>query len=126
MSGAAVAWIETERQGASLGNRRNKDRKDAQLCAQVRETLSLTLAETPEPDLLELFVLDVVPGPDSSRLIVQVAAPAERDPDQVRARLDAIAGRLRAEVAAVVNRKKAPNLAFIVVPFGEPPGEPAP
>lgn len=102
-----------------MGNRRNKERKDAQLCAQVRETLSLTLAETPEPDLLELFVLDVVPGPDSSRLVVHVAAPSGRDPDDVRARLDSIAGRLRSEVAAVVHRKKAPQLAFVVVPFGE-------
>ena len=101
-----------------MGNRRNRERKEAQLCAQVRETLSLTLAETPEPDLLELFVLDVVPGPDVSRLVVHVGAPSGRDPDAVRRRLEGIAGRLRSEVAAAVNRKKTPNLAFVVVPLG--------
>lgn len=97
-------------------SRRNRHIKDAQLCAQVRETLALALAETPEPDLLELFVLDVEPAPDASRLNVLVAAPPERDPDAVRARLDAIVGRLRHEVATAVNRKKTPQLAFVVIP----------
>jgi ribosome-binding factor A len=97
-------------------SKRNRRIKDAQLCAQVRETLSLTLAERPEPDLLELFVLDVAPAPDVSRLAVYVQAPAERDPDEVRARLASMAGHLRAEVAASVHRRKTPSLEFVVVP----------
>ena len=81
----------------------------------MRETLSLALAETPEEDLLELFVLDVEPAPDSSRLAVHVEAPAERDPDEVRQRLESIVGRLRSAVADAIHRKKVPSLTFVVL-----------
>ena len=86
--------------------------KEAQLCAQVRETLSFALADTTDDTLLSVFVLDVVPAPDQSRLAVQVEAPG--DPDEVQRRLVQELGRLRTEIAHAIHRKKVPNLTFVV------------
>ncbi|MEQ9073563.1 MAG: ribosome-binding factor A [Sandaracinaceae bacterium] len=88
--------------------------KEAQLCAQVRETLSFALADTTDETLLSVFVIDVVPAPDSSRLAVKVEAPG--DPDVVHERLARELGRLRTEMAHAIHRKKVPNLTFVVFP----------
>lgn len=86
--------------------------KEAQLCAQVRDALSLALADSTDETLLGVFVLDVLPAPDSSRLAVQVEAPG--DPDEVQRRVVQELGRLRTEVAHAIHRKKVPSLAFVV------------
>ena len=65
-----------------------------------------------------LRVISVVPAPNSSRLLVTVSAnlPVEDfDRQEILARLDDQTGRLRAEVAASINRKRVPSLAFHVV-----------
>lgn len=90
--------------------------KDAQLCRAVRETLSLAIAESRDERLSSLFVVDVVPAPDASRLAVQIDAPAELDAREVHAALERIGPRLRAEIAASVQRKKTPTLVFVVRP----------
>lgn len=92
--------------------------KDAQLCAAVRETLSLVLAESDDARLSSVFVTDVVPAPDASRLMVRVEAPPELDPDDVRDALENAAPELREEIAEAVQRKKTPSLAFVVRPAG--------
>jgi ribosome-binding factor A len=90
--------------------------RDAQLCAEVRETLSLALAQSDDERLLALFVVDVVPAPDASRLLVQVEAPPGHDLGETHALLERMAGALRSEVAESVQRKRAPTLAFEVRP----------
>ncbi|HEY8429255.1 MAG TPA: hypothetical protein VIL20_12800 [Sandaracinaceae bacterium] len=94
--------------------------KDAQLCRVVRETLSLAIAESGGDLLSSLFVVDVVPAPDASRLAVRVEAPAELDVREVREALERIGPRLRAEIAASVRRRKTPGLVFEVRSAGIP------
>jgi ribosome-binding factor A len=84
----------------------------------VRDTLSLVLAGSDDPGLSSLFVMDVVPAPDASRLAVRVEAPRELDPDAVRSRLEALVPELRAEIADAVERKKTPGITFVVTPAG--------
>jgi ribosome-binding factor A len=94
------------------------NRKALQLCAEAARALGHALAWEVTDDLLgRLQVESVVPAPDSSRLLVVVslrARPGTITPDEVLERLRQVTGRLRAEVAAAVCRRKAPELAFQV------------
>ena len=98
------------------GGSRRDHIKDAQLCAQVARTLSYTLAELPDDALLDLSLIEVVPAPDTSRLAVRLAAPDDAPFDELRARLVAELARMRADIAAAINRKKVPALVFELVP----------
>jgi len=94
---------------------RNKvtNRKALQLCRQVERVLSVAL----EGELVrDLTVKSVVPGPDSSRLLVSVVF---HGPEGVEAAavLNALRdqhARLRSEIAYAIHRKKTPELAFHV------------
>jgi ribosome-binding factor A len=94
------------------------NRKALQLCREAARALGHALAWEMGDDLLsQLQVESVVPAPDSSRLLVLVSLPARPGTitaDQVRERLRRVTGRLRAEVAAAVCRRKVPELAFQV------------
>jgi ribosome-binding factor A len=95
------------------------DRKVRQLCSQVAETLSLVLSGECSDELLQnLDVVAVDPAPNASQLLVTVhLANAEEavDSAEVSARLAAIAGKLRCEVASAITRKRAPQLLFRVL-----------
>jgi ribosome-binding factor A len=95
---------------------RVKNRKALQLCAQVAETLNLVLAGECGDDVLrELTVVSVVPAPDSSRMLVTLAVPADgADEQDVRAHLERAAGKMRGEVAGAIHRKRVPLLTFQV------------
>jgi len=96
------------------------DAKTMRLCRQVEETLSLALAgECGDEVLSDLVVESVVPAPDPSRLLVTVApgpGAEPRDPLVVLERLGRAKGFFRSEVAAVLHRKKVPDLAFRLLP----------
>jgi ribosome-binding factor A len=106
-------------------NRTNKkeNRKAKQLCRQVAETLDQLLSGEVGDDILRgLRVMDVVPAPDASRLLVTLFAdcdPTDFDRDQVELRLANFKGRLRCEIAGAITRRKTPTLAFNIV---GPPG----
>jgi len=90
-------------------------RKAQQLCHQVADTLSLVLSGEFGEELRDLRVVAVTPAPDASQLLVLVApaiAGNSVDPDAVIAKLAAVAGRLRGEVAAAITRRRAPKLLF--------------
>jgi ribosome-binding factor A len=94
-------------------------RKVQQLCQQVAETLSLVLGE----EFDELRIVSVSPAPDTSQLAVLVApavAGSPVDPTAIMSRLSAAAGRLRAEVASAITRRRAPKLLFhfVALPAG--------
>jgi ribosome-binding factor A len=106
-----------------LGGRSAKpDYKTAALCKQVRRVVSLALAgECGDPVLQELLVDEVLPAPNAGRLLVRVMLRArEGGPGviDVLRRLAAVEGMLRADVAEAIARKRAPELAFEVVPCG--------
>jgi ribosome-binding factor A len=96
-------------------------RKARQLCEQVADALRTILAGLADEALQNLTVLTVAPAPHTGRLLVTVAGPAPADatdrqavPD-VRVALSKAAGHIRAEVAASVHRRYAPELTFAVV-----------
>ena len=97
--------------------RKKGGRKTLQLCGQVAEALGYAFAAVCNDDLLrDLGVVAVQPAPDESRLLVTVAPtlPGPCDPAQVLAHLQQALGKLRAEVAVAIHRKKVPELAFRV------------
>ena len=100
-------------------NERKQSRKSRQLCRQVAEALDWVLSGDSHDELLQsLRVADVQPAPYSSRLLVTVITdmPAEEaDRQSILDRLQEHAGRLRSEVAASINRRKAPSLVFQVI-----------
>ena len=97
--------------------RREPGRKARQLCEQVKDALQGTLAGCADDLVRDLTVISVEPAPNTGRLLVTVAGlcPADAaDRDAVADHLSRAAGRLRSSVAAAVNRRHAPELAFRV------------
>ena len=113
---------------------REPDRKTLQLCGQVRKALDYVLSGETGDDLLRgLYVQDVLPAPDASRLLATVAPldpQADLDLGVVLDKLDRVQPMLRAEVARSINRKKVPDLTFTLAgpPAAMTPeiGEPEP
>jgi ribosome-binding factor A len=103
-------------------HRRNSrgQQKTMQLCRQAQRALSLALSGECDDDVLRsLYVDAVVPAPDATQLLVRIVIPsATRDlrADDILARLDRVHGILRRAVAEAITRKRAPELAFIIVP----------
>jgi ribosome-binding factor A len=99
--------------------RKTDDRKARQLCRQVAETLDQILSGEISDDVLRgLRVSDVVPAPDSSRLLVTLHVDCraeEFDRDLIQQRLAAYKGLLRCAVAAAITRRKAPALLFNIL-----------
>jgi ribosome-binding factor A len=87
---------------------KSKDRRKAwQFCRQVQRALHFALVDH------DLFIEEVTPAPDCGRLAVYVLVPDNRS---IAAAIEALrrdAPRLRAEVAAAISRKRAPELWFI-------------
>jgi hypothetical protein len=86
-----------------------ENRKGKQLCRQVAETLEFVLSgETNDELLSDLRVVSVVPAPDSSQLLVTLAASLGAigvDCDDLVRRLSQQQGRPRCQVAAAITRK---------------------
>ncbi|WP_422927710.1 ribosome-binding factor A [Singulisphaera sp. PoT] len=105
------------------GSRQKIKRKALQLCEQVAETIAEVLAADARDDVLRnLQVVEVVPAPDASRLLVTVLVdPPSREatPEVVLERLSHASGRLRSEVAQAITRRRAPVLAYSVLVKGE-------
>jgi ribosome-binding factor A len=94
------------------------NRKALQLCGEVQQTLSLVLADCGEDCLRGLEVTGVIPAPDSTRLLVSLAAlpsASLEDHSAVMAALERASPFLRSEVAAAIHRKKVPELVLRVV-----------
>ena len=110
--------------GGGAGGGRKPDRKTLQLCGQVRKALDYVLSgETGDDTLRGLYVQDVVPAPDASRLLATVAPidpRADLDAGVVLEKLGYVQPMLRSEVARSINRKKVPDLTFTLA--GPPPG----
>ena len=85
--------------------------KTARLCRQVEEILALAIAGCGDDALLDVSVREVAPAGGPGRLLVTVEAPGA-DPVETLAALGRVQGRLRAEVASVIRRKRAPELLF--------------
>lgn len=95
------------------------DRKAKQICRQVFRTLDLILSgECRDEYLQSLHVISVDPAPDAARLLVTVQSDLPKDQfdrGAILEQLSANKGRFRTEIAAVLNRRKTPNLTFLVM-----------
>jgi len=98
--------------------RKKGGRKTLQLCAQIAETLNYAFAAVCNNDIVrELGVVSVQPAPDESRLLVTVSPSLNDacDPLEILEQLSAVHGKLRAEIANSIHRKKVPELTFRVL-----------
>jgi ribosome-binding factor A len=92
-------------------------RKTRQLCKEVSRTLSCTLGASRDPLIRDLTVVSVEPAPDAARLLVTVCSMSETpiDSADLLLRLREARGRLRAEIAAVLQRRRTPEVIFRLV-----------
>lgn len=91
--------------------------KDRQICRQVADAVAWYLADTDDPLLANLLVVQVDPAPSAARVLVTLAAAhGAIDPVEVMSHLRVVADEVREEVAAEVHRRKAPELSFRVIP----------
>jgi hypothetical protein len=106
---------------------RRTGHKDLQVCRQVFDALSLTLADCDEPALDDIVLVSVMPAPDAGRLLVMLApGHANVDLDAARQALAELAPELRAEVASEITRRHAPELVFVVEPLAPRTGDQGP
>ena len=91
------------------------NRRAKQLCRQAFDALVYVLNEVTGDDTLS--VMSVTPGADASRICVTLLAdvPADEfDRDAIMDHLQACKGQLRFEIASAINRRKTPDLSFVV------------
>lgn len=102
--------------GGRASARRQFERKARQFCRQVQRALNVALPELRLGAGLDgVFVEGVDPAPDCGHLLVSVVLPERCDGRATMAALRAAAPGLRAEVAAAIARKRAPELQFVAV-----------
>lgn len=86
-----------------------------QICARAYEVLSLALeGECRDPLLQQLSVRAVLPDPDGSRLAVHVSAPVGESAPAILEALERAKGLLRSQLASELNKKRTPNLRFVL------------
>ena len=90
------------------------------LCAQVRDAVALVVAEAGDPLLSGVWVVEANPAPNIGHLQIVVAVPADADVDAIHAKLVAMTGVVRGEVAEAIHRKKTPSLSFVVMRQEQP------
>ena len=99
---------------------RRAARKTRQICKEALRTLSYALGASRDERVRDLVVAAVDPAPDASRLMVTLYCPGARDDiPALLARLAGLRGPLRAEIAASIQRKRTPEIAFRVAPAQE-------
>jgi ribosome-binding factor A len=89
------------------------------LAGQIKDAVSDALTMAKDPALDSITVSMVEPSASGTTYTVQVFSTdlsKDYDPQQIREILNAMKPGLRAEVATAVNRKKAPNFTFDVLP----------
>jgi ribosome-binding factor A len=97
---------------------RQAKRKALQFCRQVQRALNLALADSSVAEIgCELFVDEVLPGPDCGHLVVRIAVQEGFSVADAMSALGRDASYLRSEVAMAITRKRAPELSFVPISF---------
>ena len=97
----------------SVKSRSQTARSIGQLCREVERTLTYALAAAADPRLRDVTLVAVEPSPDPSCVQVTVIAS---DIAELAACLERARGALRAELARSLQRKRTPDLRFVIVP----------
>ena len=105
--------------GGGSGFESKHRRKLEQLCRQVCRALMYAIpGEMRDPVLQGLSVEEVLPAPDAGRLMVRLrSAGGVEEMGEILERLAVVEPYLRAQVAAAITRKRAPELTFALA-FG--------
>lgn len=94
---------------------RKENRKTKQLCQQVARTLNLCLNDCDDSIVQSMFLVGVVPAPDSSCLLIHVECDVENfDHDAAMIAIGNQTARLQFEISRSIHRKRVPNLTFSV------------
>lgn len=94
---------------------RKENRKTKQLCQQVARTLNLCINDCDDPIVQSMFLVGVVPAPDSSCLLVHVECDVENfDHNEAMMAIRNQTSRLQFEISRSIHRKRVPNLTFSV------------
>jgi len=92
------------------------DWKLRQLCKQVQRALQMSLGSLPQADgLAGAFVKEVTPAPNAGRLCVVIAVTDPGCQTSVAEILRQGSGRLRADVASAITRRRTPELTYEVI-----------
>lgn len=92
----------------------SSDPRSKKLHTAAFEVLSLALASAEDARLDDARLMEVVPNPDDAHLLAIVSAPSEAS-ESVREALSDARAYLRRELASEINRKRAPELGFLVL-----------
>ncbi|MDC1141731.1 hypothetical protein OAU50_01445 [Planctomycetota bacterium] len=98
---------------------RQTHRKQLALCEQAARAIQITLAsDVRDQELSELVLVRVVPAPNTTRLLVQLATieTTESSVDELTAKLNRPKSLFREEVAQAICRRKTPDVTFTVIP----------
>ena len=82
----------------------------------MQEQLELVFGELEDPVLEGVTLLGVEQEPGGRTLRALLLVPSGRESGEVHAHLDGVRGRLRAEIAAAIHRKRTPQLGFVLIP----------
>ncbi|MCA8941568.1 MAG: ribosome-binding factor A [Planctomycetes bacterium] len=110
------------------GGAASSGRKLAQLCAQIRRTIEMTLLGDFEDEVLQNMSVESVEPAAGNRLnvVFTVHPPgSEMEKSEVLARLEAARPRIVEEVLHAVSRRNVPELSFWVVREGDSVDVPA-
>lgn len=91
------------------------NRKQAQLCSEVEQIVSLVLGSSKNSRLQQLYVASVEVSKDGACLVVYVAPPTPLDFEETEATLLALEGArawVRQQIAVEINRKRTPEVRF--------------
>ncbi len=111
------ALEETEHRQRNRGRR--IEQKTRQLCRQVQRALNLALVgQFADGKLDGALVVEVSAVAGCGRLVAHIAVPSGHVVSAVLEALRERTPQLRAIVAGYISRKRAPELSFMVVPFG--------
>jgi hypothetical protein len=108
-----------KKSGRPSSKRWRGERKQLQLCGQVRDALVHVLADDPDELIQNLDVVETKPGLDGATLVVGVRPffpITAEEAGRIAALLACRSRKYRAEVAASITRKHAPNLQFYIAP----------
>jgi ribosome-binding factor A len=98
-----------------MTHRHSFDRKQAQLCSEVEQVVTLVLGSSTDHRLQQLFVHSVFASKDGSSLTICVIPEGpcsfEQCTELVEA-LDVARAWVRQQIAAEINRKRTPELRF--------------
>jgi hypothetical protein len=106
-----------KRRKRSFSNTR--DYPARRLAGQIRDVLDLVIPQSKHSLLCSFAVGSVEPTETGGNFVVQVYSTdptTDYDPREIKATLDKMKPRLRAEVAKDVTRKNAPDFKFDVLP----------